>query len=613
MSPPHLASEPVRDARRLKITDHISKGPLPLVIAVAGHRDLRKQDEEPLLQQVEEIVQQLIDTYPFTPLRLLSGLAEGADRLAARAACELGIELVACLPMTRALYEADFETHESQRKFEQLLSCAADVIELPLINGNTAQLIQEQGANRDKQYQALAEFIVEQSQILIALWDGIDTKLVGGTSWIVQLQLGQCLPAGGLGERSPLDFPETGPVYQIVTPRRKNAIPRGRPYDRINHYHAGFESDTAAEKAYQRIFGRMDLFNRDALRLSGELKGTIERNKERLIPGVKRAKLPAHLQQVIDHYAMADAVALHFKAFTKRSMQCLILGYGLAGLVIFTVFAHGPALWQIPALFLYLVIIALAYMRYRFAKKHELKSRYLDYRAFAEGLRLQIFWKLAGLDHTVANHYLRKQRTELDWIRHATRIWSAPLLRTSIPHDLELVHTHWIERQLKFFQEAAGSNEAYSRWESRWTWGSVCALVTIAAALLILSLFSWFTEQGTFPYLAGHASPTGSHDQFSIHVIAAILMTLLPGIAAAWAAYSLKMAFNEQRKQYARMRDLFQRASSCLLEAITSGDQDSARRARRIVFDLGKEALEENGDWVLLHRERPFELRIGGG
>ena len=354
----------------------------------------------------------------------------------------------------------------------------------------------------------------------------------------------------------------------------------------------------------------MDLFNRDALRLSGELKGTIDRIKERLIPGIKRAKLSAPLQQVIDHYAVADSVALHFQAFTKWSMRCLILVSGLAGLVVFTVFAHGPAVWQIAALFLYLVIIAVAAMHYRFAKKHELKSRYLDYRAFAEGLRLQIFWKLAGLDHTVANHYLRKQRTELDWIRHATRIWSAPLLRTSVSPDLELVHTHWIESQLKFFRKAADRDEAYSRRESRWTWGSVWALVTIAAALLILSLFSWFTKQGRFPYLVGHASPADTHDQLSIHVIAAILMTLLPGIAAAWAAYSLKMAFNEQRKQYARMRDLFRRASSCLLEAITSGDQDSARR---IVFDLGKEALEENGDWVLLHRERPFELRIGAG
>src|SRR5215813_9305562 len=90
--------------------DHVShsKGPLPLVIAVTGHRDLRAQDEERLRQKVQEIFSELNETYPSTPLRLLSGLAEGADRLVAHVALDNDIELVACLPMERSLYETDF-------------------------------------------------------------------------------------------------------------------------------------------------------------------------------------------------------------------------------------------------------------------------------------------------------------------------------------------------------------------------------------------------------------------------------------------------------------------------------------------------------------------------
>jgi hypothetical protein len=30
--------------------------------------------------------------------------------------------------------------------------------------------------------------------------------------------------------------------------------------------------------------------------------------------------------------------------------------------------------------------------------------------------------------------------------------------------------------------------------------------------------------------------------------------------------------------------------------------------ARKILFELGKEALNENSGWVLLHRERPIEI-----
>jgi hypothetical protein len=34
--------------------------------------------------------------------------------------------------------------------------------------------------------------------------------------------------------------------------------------------------------------------------------------------------------------------------------------------------------------------------------------------------------------------------------------------------------------------------------------------------------------------------------------------------------------------------------------------------ARALLRELGAEALEENGDWVLLHRERPLEVPHAG-
>ena len=37
----------------------------------------------------------------------------------------------------------------------------------------------------------------------------------------------------------------------------------------------------------------------------------------------------------------------------------------------------------------------------------------------AEGLRVQFFWRLTRIDDCAADHYLRTQRTEMDWIRMA--------------------------------------------------------------------------------------------------------------------------------------------------------------------------------------------------
>ena len=52
------------------------------------------------------------------PLRIVSALAEGADRMAARAALDLGETLEVVLPFAQKEYERDFETQESLKEDE---------------------------------------------------------------------------------------------------------------------------------------------------------------------------------------------------------------------------------------------------------------------------------------------------------------------------------------------------------------------------------------------------------------------------------------------------------------------------------------------------------------
>src|SRR5262249_50428746 len=162
-------------------------------------------------------------------------------RLVAHVALNNDIELVACLPMERSLYEADFQRTASLEEFHQLLACSSQVIPLPLVDGNTMETVREHGPARDKQYRKLGEVLVENCQILIALWDGTDSDLVGGTSWVVRLQLGEHCTRD-TSSMSPLDFPETGPVYHILTPRTKNTNTAGKLFERHDEYHEGFES-----------------------------------------------------------------------------------------------------------------------------------------------------------------------------------------------------------------------------------------------------------------------------------------------------------------------------------------------------------------------------------
>jgi len=49
-------------------------------------------------------------------------------------------------------------------------------------------------------------------------------------------------------------------------------------------------------------------------------------------------------------------------------------------------------------------------------------------------------------------------------------------------------------------------------------------------------------------------------------------------------------------------------ASQRVEEALRKGNH---QQARAILVEIGKIALIENGDWLILHRQRPVEVPIG--
>jgi len=226
------------------------------------------------------------------------------------------------------------------------------------------------------------------------------------------------------------------------------------------------------------------------------------------------------------------------------------------------------------------------------------QNKHLDYRAFAEGLRVQLFWNIIKLKEDVSEHYLRKQQSELDWIRYAIRSCSIPMGESNESDDkksdnenkyaFRLAEEHWVENQRIYFLNATQREKiGLSRRElvsKIFYWGGL----GIAILMLIIEIYLHEME-------------------FFHHLLVVIIGTFL-AIAAAVQGHSEKMAFAEQQKQYMLMRDLFTYASQYL--AAATENQDFVK-ARDIIMDLGEEALTENGDWVLLHRARPITVPKG--
>ena len=132
-------------------------GPLPLVIGVTGHRDLRAEDIPKLTELVLAEYAELRKNYPATPITLLSALADGADRLAARLALDSGMRLAVVLPMPTDLYETDFDA-ASNAEYHSLIAKAEYLTELPVMPGHHEE-IREHGIPREQQYARSARIL----------------------------------------------------------------------------------------------------------------------------------------------------------------------------------------------------------------------------------------------------------------------------------------------------------------------------------------------------------------------------------------------------------------------------------------------------------------------
>ena len=169
-------------------------GGRPLVIGVTGHRDLVADEVAGIEAAVRSAFARLAERFPERPLQVLSPLAEGADRLVARVAEDLDIDLCVPMPMPEHLYAKDFESSRSWAEFGRLTRYARDVVVLPMAPGNTREAIADYGAARDRQYAEAGAWVAAHADVLIAIWDGRTTGDLGGTGQVVQFRLEGRMP-----------------------------------------------------------------------------------------------------------------------------------------------------------------------------------------------------------------------------------------------------------------------------------------------------------------------------------------------------------------------------------------------------------------------------------
>ncbi len=574
----------------------------PFVVGVSGHRDLRPDALPHLRAAITVILRQLAEHLPDSELRIVAGMATGADLLVAQTALELGFRVDAVLPMPLEHYAADFDADSFDVLKRLLAHPHVRCRELPLTAalGAAGTAI----ADRDVHYALLTRHLIRGCSLLIAVWDGESSPLPGGTADTVLRYLGVRTDRNKDDERIEFSEAEANAdlparlVYWIPTARAKT----------------GADADTAAtvngrapcflaglgDNALQRLptmprrlevhLRSLNAYNREYQRFTSHWPAPPP--PDSLFSGpaptlqVDPQDLPA-LERIDAQYGKADALALHFQRRSDHLFAFFNLVAFAMGLAYLT---YEKFMSTRLLLFAYLLILTSSAGVYYLLHERRWFAKHLMCRALAETLRVKFYLRLAHCDQLVdAEEVLSLSGINrfhgFGWIGHVLIgvETPGPQGEPGSGAHYDGIDRAWIENQCQYFVRKVAKlkrSGVRTKWLKRILFGVIIAVVLI---LLLLG------------------EKAGEHLIVGIPVENALtfLIGLMAVTLASWELHQNKMANRELLWQYRNQLKHFSRARAQLARTLAAG------RRLEILAALGKDSLMESYLWTIhrFHRE----------
>jgi len=368
-------------------------------------------------------------------MRLLSALAEGADRICADAALQQGYLLDVALPFPAAVYAADFPDPVSRASFEWFKARASTLLELP---GDRAA--------EDSAYSLVGGAILAASDILIAVWNGEGSGGRGGTGDVVATALAMGKPVVHI----PID--ETGHV-RLLWPGEGPAggswhsalEPPAEPFDK-SHLEEALRSvllppdEPGEHVALSAFFAEQEnlLIRRIEYPILLAVTGTqplrpgawrkhpylpTTRNDwQRFDSAVEGRIAPLRFARLEQGYAWADNLANRFAQFFRSGHVVNFTFSAVAVALALFGFLFGGTLKTLFVA-LELLLIAAIVANTRVGRAESWQQRWLDYRQLAERLRPMRSLKLLAVARppAVSASSRTGNRRWIDW--YAAAIW----------------------------------------------------------------------------------------------------------------------------------------------------------------------------------------------
>jgi hypothetical protein len=164
-----------------------------LTVGVTGHRYVT--ENEKIEKGVDTALLHILEVYTPEKISIHTSLAEGADRLVLQRTLQLfeNPHIIVPLPFPKDQYLKDFPGAKSKEEFNELINRADKVITFP------------PAKTKNKSYQIVGEYILDHSDIMVAIWDGKPPQGQGGTGDIINAVRNRNLPLAWIhaGNRKP--------------------------------------------------------------------------------------------------------------------------------------------------------------------------------------------------------------------------------------------------------------------------------------------------------------------------------------------------------------------------------------------------------------------------
>lgn len=387
------------------ITENNDALKVPLIVSVVGHIDIATP-EEVLKDYFAAFWQQLrAQLGENTPFVLLSSLAAGADHLAVKYRPE-DVPYYAVLPFAREEYEKDF-SEAALEDFRADLKGACKCITCDATRGD---------------YTKASDYVRKYADVIVTLWDGIETLdengnvAEGGTCYFIRkaMQLDKLLISQPEKSHLVVTFPVTR-----NKPHKENEkkffestewgtlIPDEGPYPfRIEPGKISFPEGSEFLKNIEKIRKHNDSCPPEPVAVEGSyLYSDCKKNFSTQLFDIVGADFLRH--------AYFDLIAQKNQTYHKREFLWIAIFSVIAGLLGQAwgdmTFSEDSDMqeWIVHGvIFAYLSSCLWAFLYYRSVKKARHYEEYVEPRAIAELLRLNIFWKLSAIGEDFVENIL---------------------------------------------------------------------------------------------------------------------------------------------------------------------------------------------------------------